>query len=134
MQPSATSAPAASASRPPPGSSLDRPDDAERDLLDRELRDVDHRTAEALVDRRRVLEVLVDLVEVGIAAVTAHEDDSLAPDLREPPCVDRQPDDPCRVDLEKLLRRFDPLDERHVRRLPPEVAEVDREGCLRCAR
>src|SRR5206468_7575934 len=40
---------------------LDDPEHAVRGLLDRELRDVDHRAAELAVELRRLLELLVDL-------------------------------------------------------------------------
>src|SRR5206468_11089377 len=40
---------------------LDHPEHAVRGLLDRELRDVDHRAAELAVELRRLLELLVDL-------------------------------------------------------------------------
>ena len=81
-----------------------------RRLLDRELGDVEHRAAEPAVDRLRVLELLVDLVQLGVArAGRASSWTRLGADLGEPLRVDRQADDLRRVDLEQRRRRLDPF-------------------------
>ena len=55
-------------------------------------------------------------------------------DVREPVGADGQPDDLRGVDLEQLLGRLDAADDRHVRSLVPEIAEVDGERGLRRSR
>src|SRR5215217_1886921 len=82
---------------------LDEPDDAERDLLDRELRHLEHGAPEAAMDPRRELELVVDLHEVGVLAVAAHPADALLADLGDPLGVAREPDDLRRVDPEELV-------------------------------
>src|SRR4051794_20944208 len=115
-------------------SPLDDPDDAMRDLLDGELADLDHRATEPALHLLGVVELLVDLDEARVLAVAAHPADALAADLREPLGVDRQPDDLRLIDREEVARWIDPLDERDIPRLVPEIPEVDRKRCLRRAR
>src|SRR5207244_840349 len=100
----ATTGPEASASRAGvrggslclPG--LDRSQNPLRRLLDRQLGDVDHGTTEAAVDRRRLLELLVDLHQLGVLSVAgAQVAQTAAADLSEPLRVDRQADDLRRI-------------------------------------
>jgi len=108
-----------------------------RRLLDRQLGDVDHGAAELAVELLRLLELVVDLGELGVLAVAArraHRPHPGAADLDEPVRVDREADDPGLVDLEQLGRRRDPLNDRDVRSLVTQVAEVDRERRFRRAR
>src|SRR5207249_421814 len=81
---------------------LDDPDHALRGLLDRELRDLDHRTTQAPVDRSRLLQLLVDLeqLRVGLRGGAEVADPRL-PDLRKPSGLDREAHDLRRVDLEE---------------------------------
>src|SRR3954464_9885530 len=113
----------------------DELDHAHRRLLDREVRYVEHRATEAAVDGARLVELLVDVQQARVALVRpSHRRDAVRPDLREALRVDRQPDDLGGVDLEQWARRVDALDDRDVRRLVTEIAEVDRQRRLRGAR
>ena len=104
-------------------------------LLDRQVGDLDHGAAEPAVHALGLLELLVDLEQLGVVALAAAEAPRpLLADLREPLRVDRDADDLHRVDLPERLRRLDPLHDRHVRGLVAEVAEVHRERRLRGAR
>src|SRR5512133_4097738 len=132
MRPSATAGPAASASygrggRAGRASLFDQPDHASRGLLDREVRDLDHRAAQPSVNRFCSLELVVDGDELRVPAVVAAEPPRpLLADLSEPPGFDCEADDLERVDLKERRRWLDPLDDRHVRGLVAEVAEVHR--------
>src|ERR1700704_1688750 len=114
---------------------LDDAQHAMRRLLDRELRDVDDRTAQASVQLLGHLELVVDLLQLRVLAVArTHRPHPGAADLGQAVRVDRETDDLALVDLEEARRRLDPLDDRDVRRLVAEVAEVDGERRLRSAR
>src|SRR5205814_2445380 len=81
--------------RAPP---LDEPDRAGRGLFDREVGDLDHGAAEPALDRFRLLELGVDLEQLGVGAlVPAEPGRALAPDLLEAHGVDGEPDDLRRV-------------------------------------
>src|SRR5205814_1055030 len=61
---------------------LDQPDHARSGLLDRQLRDLDHRAAEPAVDGLGRFELVVDLDELRVLAVVAAEaPGALRPDL-----------------------------------------------------
>src|SRR5262249_53728486 len=114
---------------------LDEPEYPLGRLLDRELGHVDDRAPEPAVHRRGVLELLVDLDELGVGALReAHQPRPHLTDLGEPLGVDREADDLGAVDLEQAARRLDPAYDRDVRDLVSEEAEVHREGRLRRAR
>ena len=87
------------------------------------------------MERRRLLELLVDLEQLRVALVlaAAHRLHPCRANLTQLLGVDRQADDLAGVDLVQLGRRLDPLHDRHVRGLVAEVAEVDRERRLRGA-
>src|SRR3954447_17572562 len=81
--------------RAPP---LDEPDDAGRGLLDREIGDLDHRAAESPLDVLGLLELGVDLEQLGVGPlVPAEAGRPLAPDLLEANRVDGEADDLRRV-------------------------------------
>src|SRR5205809_8044532 len=72
---------------------LDEPDDAGRGLLDREIRDLDHRAAEPPLDVLGLLELGVDLEQLRVCPLVAAEPcGPLAPDLLEPVGGDSEAD------------------------------------------
>ena len=73
---------------------LDEPDDADCRLLDGQLGDVDHGTAEAPMDRCRLGQLVVDLDEARVPLpVRLHQPRALAADVGEALGFDGQPDD-----------------------------------------
>src|SRR5207237_8869995 len=98
-RPSATTAPGASARAASRGLGLgltlgDDADDAVGRLLDRELGDLDHGATESAVHGLGVLELLVDLQQLGVLLLAgAHVAGARGADLGEPLGVDRQAHD-----------------------------------------
>src|SRR5581483_6636414 len=126
---------ASSRARELPPALVDETDDAHSRLLDGELGDVDDGAAEASLHSSRLVQLLVDLCERGVAPVRrSHRANTLLADVGEPLGRDREPDDLRPVDLEQLAGRLDALDDRHVGCLVAQVAEVDGERRLRRAR
>src|SRR5207248_1039585 len=113
---------------------LDDADDPVRRLFDRQLGDLDHRAAEPAVDRLGVLELLVDLEQLRVVPGGADVAHAGLPDLREPAGLDREPDDLVLRNAEEGGRRLDSADDRDVRGLVAEVAQIHRQRRLRRAR
>src|SRR5262249_48339192 len=80
---------------------LDRPQNLLRRLLDRELRDVDHGTAETPLHRSGFLELLVDFRQLGVPSVVRTEvAHTGAADVGKAVGVDREADDLRGIELE----------------------------------
>jgi hypothetical protein len=71
----------------------------------------------------RLLQLLVDLRELRVAAVVRAEIAHARADVASRFGVDREADDLPGIELEQLLRRRDPLHDRDVRHLVAEIAE-----------
>src|SRR5919109_636131 len=87
----------------------------------------------------RITRAAVSSIESSVVSITGQPSRrwtarAVAADLLEAFRVDCEADDLRRLDVEEVLRGADALDDRHVRGLPAEVAEVHGERRLRRAR
>ena len=81
----------------------------------------------------RAIELEHDLVGIGVVrrGRRAHRAQARGPDREQRRGIDGQPEDPALVELEELLGRVHPGNERDVARLVAALREVHREGGLR---